>query len=71
MEAAHVVCRSKGYAVVGNNLNKRSASGILMKCVSQNKEEQSYEKFTMDLVATTLLQEHWLARHIDQASSGQ
>src|SRR6185312_5082265 len=33
-EAARIIRRSKGFALVGNNLYKRSASGILMKCVT-------------------------------------
>jgi hypothetical protein len=33
-EATHIICRSKGYVLVGDNLHKRgSASGIHMKCV--------------------------------------
>jgi hypothetical protein len=36
-EAARIVRYSKGYAVVGDSLYKRSASGILMKCVSTEK----------------------------------
>ena len=33
-EAAHIIRRSKGFVLVGDNLYKRSASGILMKCVT-------------------------------------
>jgi len=33
-EAARIIRRSKGFVVVGDNLYKRSASGILMKCVT-------------------------------------
>jgi len=36
-EAARIVRYSKGYAVVGDSLYKRSASEILMKCVSTEK----------------------------------
>ena len=32
-EAACIIRRSKGFVLVGDNLYKRSASGILMKCV--------------------------------------
>ena len=33
-EAVRITRRSKGFVLVGNNLYKRSASGILMKCVT-------------------------------------
>ena len=33
-EAARIIRRSKGFVLFGNNLYKRSASGILMKCVT-------------------------------------
>ena len=33
-EAARIIKRSKGFVLVGDNLYKRSASGILMKCVT-------------------------------------
>ena len=33
-EAARIIRRSKGFVLVGDNLYKRSASGILMKCVT-------------------------------------
>ena len=33
-EAACITRRSKGFVLVGGNLYKRSASGILMKCVT-------------------------------------
>ena len=33
-EAALIIRRSKGLVLVGDNLYKRSASGILMKCVT-------------------------------------
>ena len=33
-EAARIIRRSKGFVVVGDNLYKRSASGILIKCVT-------------------------------------
>jgi len=33
-KAAHIIRRSKGFILVGDNLYKRSASGILMKCVT-------------------------------------
>ena len=33
-EATRIIRRSKGFVLVGDNLYKRSASGILMKCVS-------------------------------------
>ena len=33
-EAARITRRSKGFVLVGDNLYKRSASGILMKCVT-------------------------------------
>ena len=33
-QAAHIIRRSKGFVIVGDNLYKRSASGILMKCVT-------------------------------------
>ena len=32
-EAARIIRRSKGFVLVGDNLYKRSTSGILMKCV--------------------------------------
>ena len=31
-QAARIIQRSKGFVLVGDNLYKRSASGILMKC---------------------------------------
>ena len=34
VEAARIIWRSKGFVLVGDNLYKRSASGILMKCVT-------------------------------------
>ena len=34
VEAARIIKRSKGFVLVGDNLYKRSASGILMKCVT-------------------------------------
>jgi len=33
-KAARIIRRSKGFVLVGDNLYKRSASGILMKCVT-------------------------------------
>ena len=33
-EAARIIRRSKGFVLVGDNLYKRSASSILMKCVT-------------------------------------
>ena len=33
-EAARIIRRSKCFVLVGDNLYKRSASGILMKCVT-------------------------------------
>ena len=33
-EAGRIIRRSKGFVLVGDNLYKRSASGILMKCVT-------------------------------------
>jgi len=36
-EAARIIKRSKGLVLVGDNLYKRSASGILMKCVTLEK----------------------------------
>ena len=33
-EAARIIRRSKGLVLVGDNLYKSSASGILMKCVT-------------------------------------
>ena len=36
-EAARIIRRSKGLVLVGNNLYKRSASGILMKCVTREE----------------------------------
>ena len=33
-EAAGITKRSKGFVLIGDNLYKRSASGILMKCVT-------------------------------------
>ena len=33
-EAARIIRRSKGFVLVGDNLYKRSTSGILMKCVT-------------------------------------
>ena len=33
-EAARIIRRSKGFILVGDNLYKRFASGILMKCVT-------------------------------------
>ena len=33
-EAARIISRSKGFILIGDNLYKRSASGILMKCVT-------------------------------------
>ena len=33
-EVARITRRSKGFVLVGDNLYKRSASGILMKCVT-------------------------------------
>jgi hypothetical protein len=36
-EAARIVCHSKGYVLVGDKLYWRSASGILMKCVSSEE----------------------------------
>jgi len=33
-EAARIIRRTKGFVLVGDNLYKRSASGILMKCVT-------------------------------------
>ena len=33
-EAARIIRRSKGFVLVGDNLYKRSASGIIMKCVT-------------------------------------
>ena len=37
-EAARITRRSKGFVLVGNNLYKRSASGILMKCVTLEED---------------------------------
>ena len=34
VQAARIIRRSKGFVLVGDNLYKRSASGILMKCVT-------------------------------------
>ena len=34
IQAARIIRRSKGFVLVGDNLYKRSASGILMKCVT-------------------------------------
>ena len=34
IEAARIIRLSKGFVLVGDNLYKRSASGILMKCVT-------------------------------------
>ncbi|XP_039827234.1 uncharacterized protein LOC120688961 [Panicum virgatum] len=33
-EAARIIRRSKGFVLIGDNLYKHSASGILMKCVT-------------------------------------
>jgi len=33
-QAVHIIRRSKGFILVGDNLYKCSASGILMKCVT-------------------------------------
>ena len=33
-EAARIIRRSKGFVLVGDNLYKRSTSGILTKCVT-------------------------------------
>ena len=33
-EAARIIRHSKSFVLVGDNLYKRSASGILMKCVT-------------------------------------
>ena len=33
-QAARIIRQSKGFVLVGDNLYKRSASGILMKCVT-------------------------------------
>ena len=34
VEAARIIRRTKGFVLVGDNLYKRSASGILIKCVT-------------------------------------
>ena len=36
-EAARIIRRSKGLVLVGDNLYKHSASGILMKCVTHEE----------------------------------
>jgi hypothetical protein len=40
-EATHILRRSKGYVLIGDNLNKyRSASRMLMKCVSTEESKE-------------------------------
>ena len=57
-EAARIIWRSKGFVLVGDNLYKRSASGILMKCVTLKKAKTSLEKYTKEFAAITPHQGH-------------
>ena len=40
IEATRIIWQSKGFVLVGDNLYKRSASGILMKCVTLEEGKQ-------------------------------
>ena len=40
MEAEHIICRSRSYAVVGNELYHKSPSGVLMRCISEGDDRQ-------------------------------
>ena len=42
-QAARIIRQSKGFVLVGDNLYKRSASGIIMKCVTL-EEGKGYSK---------------------------
>ena len=51
-EAARITRRSKGFILVGDNLYKCSASGILMKCVTLEEGKNILREYTKEFAAT-------------------
>ena len=58
VEAARIIRRTKGFVLVGDNLYKRSASGILMKCVILETARISLGKYMKESVEIMLHQGH-------------
>ena len=52
-EARHVVRRSKAYKVHEGQLYKKSTTGVLQRCISEEKDGTSWRKYTPVLVAIT------------------
>ena len=57
-EAARIIRRTKGFVLVGDNLYKCSASGILIKCVTLEKARISSGKYMKEFVGIMLHQGH-------------
>ena len=57
-EAARITRRSKGFVLVGDNLYKRSASGIIMKCVTLEEGKDILREIHEEVCAIMLHQGH-------------
>jgi hypothetical protein len=64
-EATRIIRRSKNYVLVGNNLYRRAASSVLLKCISREKEKEILDE------ATTQPQGLWWAKLSIPVSIGQ
>ena len=53
-EARRIVRCSKAYKVHEGELYKKSAIGVLQRCISEEEGGSSWLKFTLDSVVTTL-----------------
>ena len=51
-EATRITRRSKGFVLISDNLYKRSASGILMKCVTLEEGKDILGRYTKEFAAT-------------------
>ena len=52
-EARCIVWRSKAYKVHEGELYKKSATGVLQRCISEEEDDNFWQKFMLDLAATT------------------
>ena len=57
-EPACIIRRSKGFVFIGDNLYKRSASGILMKCVTLEEGKDILREIHEEVCAIMLHQGH-------------
>ena len=70
-EAARIIKRSKGFVLIGDNLYKRSASGILMKCVTLDEGKDILREIHEGVCGNHATSRTLAARLTGQDSFGQ